>query len=61
MLMMIKKLLKNHRYSPEGMEDAMKTLQEQCELWTDNIELEIREFSGSMEEPVLKVAEPAEK
>lgn len=36
MRMMIKKLLKKHRYPPEGMEDAVQTVMSQCELWTDN-------------------------
>ena len=36
MRMLIKKLLKEHRYPPEGMEDAVQTVMTQCELWTDN-------------------------
>ena len=36
MRMMIKKLLKDHRYPPDGMEDAVQTVMLQCELWTDN-------------------------
>lgn len=36
MRMMIKKLLKRHRYPPEGMDDAVQTVMIQCELWTDN-------------------------
>lgn len=35
--MLIKKLLKNHRYPPEGMEDAVQIVMTQCELWTDNM------------------------
>lgn len=31
----IKRLLRHHRYPPEGMEDAMETVMAQCELWTD--------------------------
>ena len=38
---MIKKLLKKHRYPPEGMDDAVQTVMTQCELWTDNAD-----FSG---------------
>ena len=34
--MMIKKLLKKHKYPPEGMDDAVQTVMTQCELWTDN-------------------------
>jgi len=37
MRMMIKKLLRHYKYPPEGLEDAMKTVMEQCELWTDNV------------------------
>lgn len=37
MRLLIKKLLKKHKYPPEGMEDAVKTVMTQCELWTDNV------------------------
>ena len=37
MRMMIKRLLKKHKYPPEGMEDAVQTVMTQCELWTDNL------------------------
>lgn len=37
MRMLIKKLLKKHKYPPEGMEDAVQIVMTQCELWTDNI------------------------
>lgn len=40
MRMMIKKLLKKHRYPPEGMEDAVHTVMTQCELWTDYADME---------------------
>lgn len=36
MRMLIKKLLKHHKYPPEGMEDAVQTVMTQCELWADN-------------------------
>lgn len=35
MRMLIKKLLKKHRYPPEGMSDAVQTVMVQCELWAD--------------------------
>lgn len=57
MRMMVKKLLKHHRYPPEGMEDAMNTVLEQCELWTDNFEAETIEYSEPMHEESLKAAE----
>ena len=37
MRMMIKRLLKKHKYPPEGMDDAVQTVMTQCELWTDNV------------------------
>ncbi len=37
MRMMIRKLLKSHRYPPEGMDNAVATVMSQCELWADNI------------------------
>ena len=36
MRMLIKKLLRKHKYPPEGMDDAVQTVMTQCELWTDN-------------------------
>lgn len=38
MRMLIKRLLKKHKYPPEGMDDAVQTVMTQCELWTDNME-----------------------
>lgn len=38
MRMLVKKLLKRYDYPPEGMEDAVQTVLQQCELWTDNNE-----------------------
>lgn len=40
MRMLIKKLLKKHKYPPEDMEDAVQTVMTQCELWTDNYTFE---------------------
>ena len=37
MRMLIKKLLKKHKYPPKGMYDAIQTVMTQCELWTDNV------------------------
>ena len=36
MRMLIKRLLKHHKYPPEGMDDAVQTVMTQCELWADN-------------------------
>lgn len=39
MRMLVKRLLKKYKYPPENMEDALKTVMSQCELWADeNIE-----------------------
>ena len=35
MRMLVKKLLKKHKYPPEGVEDAVKIVMTQCELWVD--------------------------
>lgn len=40
MRMLIKRLLRRHRYPPDGMEDAVKTVMTQCELWADNNDME---------------------
>lgn len=64
MRIMIKKLLKKHRYPPEGMEDAVQTVMTQCELWTDNNDMgeSVVDFHRSEtysvgNQPVLKAAE----
>ena len=31
----IKRLLRKYKYPPEGVDDAMETVMEQCELWAD--------------------------
>jgi type I restriction enzyme R subunit len=33
---MVKRLLKKYHYPPEGMEDALKIVISQCEMWTEN-------------------------
>lgn len=45
MRMLIKKLLRRHKYPPEGMEDAVQTVMSQCELWTDQYDFEEGENS----------------
>lgn len=45
MRMMIKRLLKKHKYPPEGMDDAVATVMLQCELWTDNNDMDRRVVS----------------
>lgn len=42
MRMMIKRLLKKHKYPPEGMDDAVTTVMQQCELWTDRNDMNCR-------------------
>lgn len=46
MRMMIKRLLKKHKYPPEGMEDAVQTVMTQCELWTDENDFSGGRFNG---------------
>lgn len=50
MRMMIKRLLKKYDYPPEGQEEALETVMEQCELWTDNEDGQF-EFAGMNDEP----------
>ena len=64
MRMLIKKLLKKHKYPPEGMEDAVQTVMTQCELWTDNNDMRenVVNFHKTVTysyeaQPALKVAE----
>ena len=60
MRMMIKKLLKKHKYPPEGMDDAVQTVMTQCELWTDNNnmndESSYNNYSFRSEEEVVLMA-----
>lgn len=32
---LVKRLLRDHEYPPEGMDDAIKTVMSQCEMWAD--------------------------
>ena len=62
MRMMIKRLLRKHRYPPEGMDDAVQTVMTQCELWTDNNDMELlpkssNEYTYSLRPELSKVAE----
>lgn len=36
MRMKIRRLLRIHRYPPDGMDDAVQTVMMQCEMWADN-------------------------
>jgi hypothetical protein len=36
MRLMVKKLLKIHKYPPEGQEQALETVMAQCNQWADN-------------------------
>lgn len=40
MRMLVKRLLKKYKYPPEGMDDALETVMTQCELWTDENNME---------------------
>ena len=65
MRMLIKKLLKKHKYPPEGMDDAVQTVMTQCELWTDNYNFEedrnIYSYNNHSDRTLLLVAEDEEK
>ena len=65
MRMIIKKLLKKHKYPPEGMDDAVQTVITQCELWTDNYDMEeehkFYSYSMPTEERLAMVADDIEK
>lgn len=56
MRILIKRLLKHHRYPPEGMEDAVQTVMTQCELWADNNDMEERAsaYSGGLKQYVME-------
>lgn len=55
MRMAIKKLLKKHKYPPEGMEDAVQTVMTQCELWTDNTDMETEPAENIVYMPAAEV------
>lgn len=61
MRMIIKKLLKKHKYPPEGMDDAVQTVITQCELWTDNYDMEeehkVYSYPMPSEKPLSLVAD----
>ena len=61
MRMIIKKLLKKHKYPPEGMDDAVQTVITQCELWTDNHDMEeehkVYSYPMPSEKPLSLVAD----
>lgn len=52
MRMMIRKLLKKHKYPPDGMDDAVQKVMLQCELWTDNNDMGARvdAYEGRIEQ-----------
>lgn len=58
MRMLIKKLLKKHKYPPEGMDDAVQTVMLQCELWTDNndmMEERVSNYASRLSEHVSEI------
>ena len=61
MRMMIKKLLKKHKYPPEGLEDAVQTVMAQCEMWVDNDDNVIDVNYGLPKRPVMMAAEERTK
>lgn len=65
MRMLIKKLLKKHKYPPEGMDDAVQTVMTQCELWTDSYNFEedrnVYSYINHAEKTLPLVAEDVEE
>ncbi|UEA32084.1 type I restriction endonuclease subunit R [Granulicatella elegans] len=65
MRMLIKKLLKKHKYPPEGMDDAVQTVMTQCELWTDNYNFDedrnVYSYTNHAEKTLQLVAEDVRK
>lgn len=65
MRMMIKRLLKKHKYPPEGTDDAVATVMLQCELWTDHNDMDHRvviyseAFSKESQDLQMVAEEPA--
>lgn len=58
MRMLIKKLLKKHKYPPEGMDDAVQTVMLQCELWIDNndmMEERVSNYASRLSEYVSEI------
>ena len=37
MRMMVRRLLDDYHYPPDGQEEALDTVMEQCELWADQV------------------------
>ena len=65
MRMMIKRLQKKYKYPPEGMDDAVQTVMTQCELWTDNNDMQekvhnVVSYFDGQEQPLGMVAEDTE-
>ena len=63
---LIKRLLKKHKYPPEGMADAVQTVMTQCELWTDNNDMSsdvvsIQESRQFIYEPQVTYSRVAEE
>jgi len=62
MRMMIKRLLKKYKYPPEGMDDALETVMTQCELWTDNEQMDgsrANEATGQYQHKTIEYSFPS--
>lgn len=58
MRIMIKRLLKQHHYPPDGMEDAVQTVMKQCELWTDYNPTPQKVYTFSRDESLMAAEKP---
>ena len=62
MRVLVKRLLKKYKYPPEGQEQALQVVMEQCNKWADdesnvvNMEVEYPPY----QEPLMMAAEPIE-
>lgn len=44
--------MKKHKYSPEGMKDAVETVMTQCELWTDNNDMSEEKITNFLDKSI---------
>ena len=52
---MVKRLLKKYKYPPEGMDNAVQTVMTQCELWTDNMEVQGQRCAKMTNEIIIAI------
>lgn len=55
MRVMVKRLLKKYHYPPEGQEQALRTVMEQCNRWADDEDNYYEEFGNGQKKEVHTV------